>query len=278
MSVNIKYKTETINRESTKRITSRTYYSFDYEELETFIESNFPEGKDSEIGEIVRNRFYREGAIWYCDIQGEADFDHSGLQINYGNRREQQAPQRHTLRTVTLSLPLRFLDNYRTCWDHHLWAEVALSIDRVNIPDEVYISATDTGAFYYNNVLFVWTPTDHAPGQTPSSGKRWSYVRSPVKKGIKHITYHTYQITEYGEYNTESAATWAIQKILNNVSAKPLLGDMGAGDSNGQWKLDNAQIRYNGKKWEAECIWTYMPVKWDPDLYPPQMSRLKAGY
>lgn len=278
MSVNIKYKSETVNSESARKIINRTYYSFDYSELESFIAENFPEGKDSEIGEIVRVRFYREGVIWYCDVQGEADFDSAGLQINYGNRREHPEPQKHTLRTVTISLPLRVLDNYRTCWDHHLWAEVPFTTDHVLLPEEIYTSFTEENSFYHNNILFVWTLSDHAPAQAASSGKRWLYVRTPVKHGIKHITYHTYQITEFGEYNTESAAAWAVQKALNEVFTKPLLGDMGVGNKGGQWKLDDAQIRNNGKKWVAECVWTYMPGKWDPDLYPPQINRIKIGY
>lgn len=280
MSIHIKFKSETVNLESAKREISRTYYSVDYNELETFILTDFPEGKDSEIGEIIRTRFYREGAIWYCEVVGVAELDDTGLQINFGNRRERKEPQRHILRTITISLPLYVLDNYRTCWDHHLWAEVPTTIDHVIIPDAIYTSRADESSFIHQNTLYVWTDTNRIPSQAVSNGNHWVYVRPPVKRGVKHITYHTYQITEYGEYSSESSAAWAIQKALNAVVVKPLLGDMGVSSlhKNGEWKLDDARISYNGKNWEAECIWTYMPVKWDPDLYPPQISKTKAGY
>lgn len=278
MSVQLKFKSETIDLESSRRVTSRTYYSFDYGELEEFIMSNYREGNDSEIGEIVRNHFYREGSIWYCEVRGEAELDNAGLLINFGNRRERQEPQRHTLRTITISLPLHYLDNYRTYWDHYLWAEVPLSIKSAPLPAEAYANWQDERTFYYNDTLYAWTTSNHIPTQTADSGKHWVYVRSPLKVDVRHVTYHTYQITEYGEYNKETAAYWAVNRALNGITAKPLLGDMGVGDQGGQWKLDNASIRYNGKKWEAECIWTYLPTRWDPDLYPPQMKLSKIGY
>lgn len=278
MSVKVKYKSETINRESSRKEISRTYYSFDYDELENYIGTYFQEGADSEIGEVIRNRFYREGAIWYCDVLGVAELDSSGVIINFGNRRERQEPQRHTLRTITISLPLDFLDNYRTCWDHYLWAEVPLVIKGTLLPDDIYMNRCDEHPFYYDEILFVWTSGNHAPSQSAGSGKHWIFVHAPVKGEVRHVTYHTYQITEYGEYNSESAACWAVKSALNAVVTKPFLGDMGVGDHGGQWKLDNASIRYNGKKWEAECVWTYLPARWDPDLYPPQISKSKIGY
>lgn len=278
MSVKVKFKSEMINSESSRKETSRTYYSFDYNELENFIQTNYPEGSDSAIGEIIRTRFYREGAIWYCDVHGVAELDSTGVVINFGNRRERQEPQRHTLRTVTLSLPLKFLDNYRTYWDHYLWAEVPSSIKSAPLPEDSYTSLRDGRTFYYDGILYAWTKTNHAPSQPADSGKHWVYVRSPAKGEERHITYHTYQITEYGEYNSESAASWAVKKALNVVVNKPPLGDMGVGNQGGQWKLDNASIRYNGKKWEAECVWTYLPAKWDPDLYPPRITASNIGY
>ena len=64
MSVKVKFKSEMINSESSRKETSRTYYSFDYKELEEFIQTNYPEGSDSAIGEIIRTRFsIAEGAM-----------------------------------------------------------------------------------------------------------------------------------------------------------------------------------------------------------------------
>lgn len=278
MSVEVKFKSEMINCESSRKETSRTYYSLDYTELESYIQTNYPEGGDSAIGEIIRTRFYREGSIWYCDVHGLAELDSTGAVINFGNRRERQEPQRHTLRTVTLSLPLNFLDNYCTYWDHYLWAEVPLNVKSAPLPEDSYNSLKNERTFYYNEILYAWTKTNHIPSLPADSGKHWVYVRTPAKGEGHHITYHTYQITEYGEYNSESAASWAVKKALNAVAVKPLLGDMGVGNQGGQWKLDDVTIRYNGKKWEAECVWTYLPSKWDSDLYPPRMTTTKIGY
>lgn len=279
MSIKVKFKSETINQESSRRVTSRTYYSFDYTELEEFITANYHEGNDSEIGEIVRNHFFREGSIWYCEVRGEAELDSTGLIINFGNRRERQEPQRHTLRTITISLPLGYLDNYRTYWDHYLWAEVPLSVKSALLPEEAYTYRSDESTFTYNDAVYAWTTANHAPSQAADSGKHWIYVRSPSKGDVRQVTYHTYQITEYGEYNKETTACWAIKQALNGISGKPLLGDMGiVAHHGGQWKLDHASIRYNGKKWEAECIWTHLPTKWDPDLYPPKIKTSKIGY
>ena len=278
MSVKVKFKSEMINCESSRKETNRTYYSFDYNELEHFILTNYPEGSDSVIGEITRTRFYREGAMWYCDVHGVAELDSTGTVINFGNRRERQEPQRHTLRTITLSLPLNFLDNYRTYWDHYLWAEVPLAVKSASLPEDSYIFLRDSSTFYCDGIRYAWTTANHVPSHPADSGKHWVYVRSPAKGEERYITYHTYQITEYGEYNSESTASGAVKKALNAVVNKPPLGDMGVGNQGGQWKLDNVSIHYNGKKWESECVWTYLPAKWDPDLYPPHITSSNIGY
>lgn len=267
-----RFNSEEVNQSSSKKTVKVTYYATTFSELEDFISANFPEGRDSEIGEVTQNHFYRTGNTWYCDVTGEFDLAPNGLVIHYNNRKEQAKPQKHSLCTVCIPLELNRLDNYRTHWDHYLWA-AADSLDAVIAVPSPALEATTSCRFYTGETCFAWTRQNQPPGEPLESGKYWIAVKSPSKPGVKTVEYFTYQITESGEYNSESAAYWAVKEILNGVQTKPLLGTMGV-SGNGNWKLNHASIRHNGKVWLAECIWTFLPGGWDPDLYPPMVNDL----
>ena len=64
-------------------------------------------------------------------------------------------------------------------------------------------------------------------------------------------------------YNTASAAGSAISKSINVVTTN-FQYDFGLG---GQWKLDDAQVRYTGNTWLGINTYTRAYDYWDPDLY-----------
>lgn len=265
MSVSMKFNSETIERTASRRITSRTYYAPELGELEQYIEETFPEGSDSEIGRITRNRFYQKGPTWFCDIAGETEYDDTGLAVSWNGDGDTPQAQRHTLSTVVIAIPLNAVSGYRTIWDHYVWVQVpsdgtfGYTLDYKNRTDDVPFHDAQ-------GRRYAWTEScQEALLPEADADHTWRMLEGPSKPGVRQAEYLTYQITEYGEYSTESAASWAVSEMLNTVRTTPPLGNMGVRGS-GTWKLDSASIRYNGQRWEASRVWTCR--NWDTDLYP----------
>ena len=102
-------------------------------------------------------------------------------------------------------------------------------------------------------------------------------MAGPTKPGVESFDYSTYQITEYGEYPNEKQAAWITNVMLNRIRTEPLLGDFGLGEklaSGFNWKCEDASIDYNGKKWQAQMVWTLSGDAngWDSDLYEAAAS------
>ncbi len=265
MAVHLKFNSESAEKTSSRKLVTRIYYAESAAELESFIRQNFAEGSVSEIGKITRNRFFRKGPVWHCEITGEQQYGEDGIVITMPDEPETPAAQKHSLRTVVIPLLLSQLPKYRTYWDHYLWRQDKLNTSNGTTGGE-YMERTNTIPFNdRNGNLCCWTkdPSNVAL-DPPAENCKWQMISTPFKKGISTVEHLTYQITEYGEYNTESAASWAVSSKLNTLRDKPPLGDMGV-KGYGTWKLDSASIQYNGVRWVSSCVWTLR--NWDEDLY-----------
>ena len=267
MSVQVKYGTRRINRTPSRKTETIVYYSEDRGELESFVEGRRQDGSLSDLGRIVRTDYTKSGPFWVCEITGEVEYDEKGIQFV----RSGDGPQNHSLRTVCLSVSLSQLLHYRVCWDHWLWVRVKLETEaNAPPPPQGYDEKTSDVAFLSGSLRYAWTDTPCAPSEDPGTGYRWvQCLNCPAKPGITHVERYTYQITEYGEYDHESDAVWAVRENLNTPADRPLLGTFGI--SGGSWKLDDARLEPDGRKWRATLVWTWNARGWDSDLYPPQL-------
>ena len=279
---------ETLQKNSGKTKVS-FYSSTSKEELEEYINRNYPPGQGSILGGYVESVNYRqEGPVWYVDVSIWRE--QSELTISIIRK-----PLKHSLRAVSISLPLSKKPGYLTKWDHFLWQRVtvtdATTEDESNsgtsegtteapaqFPSQ-YDSATTDAPFESGGVYYRWTRDGSDLDGAPKNGYLWRCVATPTKPGIETFDFHTYQITEYGEYPSEAYATWVTDIMLDNLRTTPLLGDFGiSARRSGNWKCDDANVEFDGKHWIASLVWTLSGDAngWDEDLYD-EAGSISAG-
>ena len=274
-------------KKSRKDIRITLYSSEGRSELENYIRQYYPPGYGALEGEgyVETVTFRQEGPIWYADVSIWHD---TGLGITIGQR----TPLNHSLRAVAVSLPPQQKSNYRTKWDHFFWqrcpvvTETAVSGTTVSgstssssgssgtvvLPTQ-YASAVTEVPFEANGVNYRWTKNGDDLDGTPKNGYYWKCIATPTKPGVESWDFHTYQITEYGEYHDERTASWVVDSLLDHIRSQPLLGDFGLSSklsgTGWNWKCDDAHVSHDGKRWVATLVWTLSGDRngWDTDLY-----------
>lgn len=242
------------------------------DEITDFINNSFPVGEETqEHGLVESARFFQESSFWCCEVNFSRSYSSGGVSIEMQGRDD--GPANHSLATVNIPLDISCAKSYRTAWNHFLFALV--DSEQAAIPDcPSADSATSTADIVVNGVRFHWAETRSEMKIEPFEDengniKIWKEVSGyPTKPGVQSIDCFTYQITEYGEYDSEEDAAWVCENVINQIRPKPLLGNMGIKKS-GDWKCDSAAIRHNGQSWEAELIWTLSGDEngWDVELY-----------
>lgn len=257
------------------------YSSTGKEELEEYIDKSHPPGYGSILGGYVESVTYRqEGPVWYADVSIWRE--RSELTISIIRR-----PLKHSLRAVSISLPLSKRPGYLTKWDHFLWQRVAVTTTTegesnsgtggsgetseaaAQLPIQ-YDSATTDAPFESGGVYYRWTKDGSDLDGAPKNGYLWKCIATPTKPCVETWDFHTYQITEYGEYPSEAYAAWVTDIMIDHVRDKPLLGDFGISSRrSGNWKCDDASVEFDGKHWCASLVWTLSGDEngWDSDLY-----------
>ena len=99
-----------------------------------------------------------------------------------------------------------------------------------------------------------------------------------LKPGVEYYEVPTYEITEWGQYNSRSECKWAL--IEGGKLAYPRLGDFGIQNyyhpeliqgtlTAGYWLCEGGNITFDGKYYNATCkyVWSPQPSGWDLDLY-----------
>ena len=74
-----------------------------------------------------------------------------------------------------------------------------------------------------------------------------------------------YTVTETARFRTASAAGAMVAQKLNRIGTP----SQTFGNSNGNWKCEDAEVSWNGKYWLAKLAWTRSGSDdgWDEDLY-----------
>lgn len=90
----------------------------------------------------------------------------------------------------------------------------------------------------------------------------------PQKPGVETYDKAVYTITEVSRYSSKSKAGWAVAQALNSVVSKPKKGDFSI-KNKGNWKVDSANVFYDGKKWCSRLVYTLSGDEkgWDEDIY-----------
>lgn len=280
MSIYQSFESLTVTEQKSRGTTKVSFYSsVGRDELEEFIRYNYPPGYGSQLGGFVDAvNYHQKGPFWYADIT--IWWEQSSVSISAVRR-----PLHHSLRSIRISMPLSKKSGYKTKWDHFLWQRIPLtdaeeeeevggSPASVTLPD-AYATAETDAPFCVSGVYYRWTKTGTELDGAPKAGCIWKCIASPTKPGVESWDYHTYQITESGEYHNEREAAWATETLLDRVRATPLLGDFGLSQvlpgSGWTWKCDDANVEFDGKHWVASLVWTLSgdASGWDPDFYDP---------
>lgn len=213
----------------------------------------------------------RGGALYEVEIEWSLSYNPDGFMSD-----EEQLDQveKSTLSTANISLPLQGARNYRTNWNYYL---IALG-DSTGIIPSWYYTATDTflqpGSADFFKYRWVKQLSEVPTQQDKLTGTYWQVVKSgtttckPRKLGVQSYDYSTYVITEIKQFSTQQDAGAAVSKYVNRIVDIPPNGDFGVTRTNCDWKIDDAQVSFNGDKWEVTTTYTMSGYGgWDKDLY-----------
>ena len=86
-----------------------------------------------------------------------------------------------------------------------------------------------------------------------------------TKAGIDSFDTAVYTVTESARFRTASAAGAMVAAKLNKIGAP----SQTFGNSNGNWKCDDAEVSWSGKYWIAKLTWIRSADDsgWDSELY-----------
>lgn len=269
--IHLAFESTAMSVEKNRETVRVSYYSSSSkEELEQFVDQNYKPGSISTRGSVENVHYRQKGPIWYVDISCYTNYSPEiGISLGGGH------PQKHSLRSVRISMPLEQAPGYKTKWDHYLWCRIPVNyesaIDSIGTPPE-YGTATTDMAFSSNGFWWRWSKTADEVDATSQSEYFWKCMTAPTKPGVDSWDHSTYQIVEYGEYPNEKQAAWITAILVDRIRTTPLLGDFGLGTALGSgfnWKCDDASVEYDGKKWRAQMVWTLSGDNngWDLELY-----------
>ena len=192
----------------------------------------------------------REGTVWECELAYELNAD--GTSADAPDRRWGVKSCR--LRGGMISRPLEAHPAYRTMWNHYLF-----SASGVTTVPAWRATATDTLVPAADRENYAWGKclADAPAGFKP--------LAAPAKPGVESFDTAVYTVTETARFRSASAAGAMVAAKLNRIGAPTET----FGNSNGNWKCDDAEVSWNGKYWLAKLSWTRSDNDdgWDEDLY-----------
>lgn len=217
----------------------------------------------------------KEGNLWNVNIS-------YGLELSSNGTSEDSSTgaQQNSLSCGRLSLALEMADDYLCNWNYYLIARGEYATAAIpawyNTAKDTFISAAGDLSKNYRWIKSL----SEIPTEADAENKYWSVIKytnpetsavtitAPKKPGVESFDKPTYTITEYSRYASKTKAGWATASKLNKIFASPPAGDFGLNLA-GNWKLDDAQIYYDGKKWVSQCTYTASGNSqgWDTDLY-----------
>ena len=193
---------------------------------------------------------HKEDTIWECELVCELSAD--GLSVDAPDHGWGVKSCR--LRGGMLSRPLEAHPDYRTCWNHYLFAR-----DGINTAPAWRASATDTLVPAADRDNYMWSKVLFG---VPEG---FRVLAAPTKPGIDSFDTAVYTVTEAARFRTAAAAGAMVAAKLNRVGTPSET----FGNSSGNWKCDDAEVTWGGKYWVARLTWTRSADDdgWDGDLY-----------
>ena len=255
MTENVCVKFQSRRRERTENGFKTTLiYSGTYEAILQLQNELPPDSVEPGMGQLVSSAMSQETPkIWHLEVLYTTDTE-GELSIR---PKKKPGEKEHTLSGGMLSLPLESANDYRTNWNHYLFAAATAPSGE---PD-FFWTATDA---------VITNPEDakiYAWGKNLSDRPQgWKVVGSPVKPGVTNRDKATYSITEKIYCRTDTAAG---QKVANNLNKIGSPGRTFGISNGGDWKCDDAQVSWDGSYWVAQLTWTLSgdATGWDKDLY-----------
>ena len=243
------YQGLSVTRDSEGRTSTYTYYG-SRNEMETLAAAHAI-GETGSGGRLKELKLrLKEDTIWECELVYELSADGSSVEAPDNSWGAKSC----RLRGGMLSRPLEAHPDYRTCWNHYLFAA-----DDVNTIPDWYDTATDTIIPANDRDNYYWAkhPDPDADGFTLIAG--------PAKPGIDSFDTAVYTVTETARFRSASTAGAMVARKLNRIGTPTQT----FGNSNGNWKCDDAEVSWNGKFWLAKLTWTRSGDDdgWDEDLY-----------
>ena len=243
------YQNFAATRDSEGRTSTYTYYG-SRNEMETLAAAHT-------IGEIgnggrlksLKLRFL-EDTVWECELVYELSSDGSSAEAPNNSWGVKSC----RLRGGMLSRPLEAHPDYRTKWNHWLFARsgvTALPLWHATAIDTA-IPAADRDDYMWVKHLY-------------SADNGFAVLAVPTKPGVDSFDVAVYTVTETARFRTPAAAGAMVAAKLNRIGAPTET----FGNSNGNWKCDDAEVSWNGKYWLAKLTWTRSADDdgWDADLY-----------
>ena len=219
------------------------------------------------------------GPVWRCEVEWSNANDGTfggaaGPSDAYGVKSAQ-------LSCGMLSIPVEKRENYRTHWNYFLAGcdTVAAEKQTVDGKDVVRYSAAETASIpewwedRTNTVLsleealqyrWVKSPSELPIGVT-KDGRVWRILKDPTKPGTDNYDVSTYQITISTGFKSAMQAGKFVCNRLNRIGRPEEIFSI----SQGNWKVDAANISWDGKRWKATLTYTRSgnAQGWDPELY-----------
>ena len=242
------YQDLAVTRDDEGRISTYTYYG-SRSEIETLAAAHTI-GEAGNSGRLKSLKFGLEkDTVWKCELDYEiyADGSVEAPSTAWGAKSCR-------LRGGMLSRPLEAHPDYRTRWNHYFFARSGVSV----LP-QWYANATDTTVPAADRENYAWS-------RRPDGGDEgFVLLAGPAKPGVDSFDTAVYTVTEAARFRTASAAGSMVAAKLNKIGAPSET----FGNSNGNWKCDDAEVSWSGKYWIAKLTWTRSADDsgWDSELY-----------
>ena len=199
---------------------------------------------NEEIGKITSSRVYQAaGKWWECQLIAELHDGEAavGPDTSYGKKSAQ-------LTGSMLQCALASHPDYRTCWDHYLFAAPGITTVPSFWESSKGITLSDADAQKYK-----WGKT---PNDAPvTNGKLWKAIKDPLPemKGVETFDKSVYTLVISARFSSFGAAINMVAKELNSVNNSP---GITVNLSGGNWKCDNATVQWHDKYWLATLTWS----------------------
>lgn len=166
-------------------------------------------------------------------------------------------PKTYSLSVRNIQIPLEEHKMYKANWNHYL-----IGLGNVPVPTW-WATATNTLLDVDARKVYQWVSSiAEIPLEANEQKLYWRILKDPVKPGVQVYDRACFVVTEKSKYRTSASAGQAISKNINEIGDPPHKFSI----EGGQWKLDEASVEHDGKRWVATRTWTRAD-EWDADLY-----------